>query len=125
MSAKTRCFDPNNAHFDRYGGRGIAMCKEWRHDFAAFLAHVGPKPTPQHSLDRWPNNDGNYEVGNVRWATRKEQALTRSTTIRFRTIDDDVVSLKDVARILAINQIVLKRRFIRSGVLHTKAAAAF
>src|ERR1043165_874637 len=73
--AKQRCHNPKNTQFHRYGGRGIRMCDEWRRDFLAFLAHMGPKP-PGHTLDRI-NNDGNYEPGNVRWATPKQQANNR------------------------------------------------
>ena len=76
---KTRCTNPKYNEFHRYGGRGIRVCDEWMHDFAAFAAHVGPRPTSQQSLDRFPNNDGNYEPGNVRWATRSEQRANRSS----------------------------------------------
>lgn len=69
---KRRSFNPNSGHYHRYGGRGIVMCEEWCNSFEAFYAHVGPSPSPKHSLDRVDNNKG-YEPGNVRWATQKEQ----------------------------------------------------
>jgi hypothetical protein len=73
---KSRCFDVNHHAYDDYGGRGIRMHSAWIHDFQAFYNYVGPRPSPQHSLDRI-NNDGNYEPGNVRWATRAEQNTNR------------------------------------------------
>ena len=76
-NAITRCHNPNATRFKNWGGRGIIVCDEWRESYPAFLAHVGRKPTPKHSLDRWPNPDGHYEPGNVRWATGIEQANNR------------------------------------------------
>ena len=63
----TRCTNPNCRKWHLYGGRGITICEEWRHDFLAFLEHVGPRPSNKHSIDRI-DPDGNYEPGNVRWA---------------------------------------------------------
>lgn len=74
--AKNRCLNPTNAAFERYGGRGIRFSEAWKNDFAAFYAHIGPRPSPSHSLDRI-ENDGHYEPGNVRWATKHEQSLNR------------------------------------------------
>ena len=64
-----RCEQPSYTGFRYYGGRGISVCERW-HTYENFLADMGRKPTAKHSIDRWPNNDGNYEPGNVRWATR-------------------------------------------------------
>ncbi len=68
-----RCETPTNSKFRYYGGRGIRVCERWA-SFEAFLADMGPRPSIKHSIDRFPNNDGNYEPGNCRWATATEQA---------------------------------------------------
>jgi hypothetical protein len=76
--AKQRCTNPNDKGYKNYGGRGI----EFRFDsFEEFYACLGPKPTPLHSIDRI-NNDGHYEAGNVRWATRSEQNKNRRSLPR-------------------------------------------
>jgi hypothetical protein len=74
---KSRCLNPNTDNYPRWGGRGIKIHEPWIHDFTAFLRDVGPRPSPLHSLDRWPNPNGNYEPGNVRWATKLEQTENR------------------------------------------------
>lgn len=76
---KQRCFNPKNHKYRIYGERGITVCDEWKNDFRAFyefvskLPHFGEKG---YSIDRIDVN-GNYEPGNVRWATAKEQQLNR------------------------------------------------
>lgn len=66
---KARCFSPSNGQYKYYGGRGITMCDEWVNDMYAFVDYVGPKPGPEYTVDRI-DSDGNYEPGNVRWATK-------------------------------------------------------
>lgn len=73
-----RCSDPRNENYPNYGGRGIAVCERWR-DFTAFLEDLGDC-APGLTIDRI-DNDGHYEPGNVRWATRKEQQRNKSTTM--------------------------------------------
>lgn len=68
-----RCTNQHSKSWPNYGGCGIAVYDRWRNSFDDFLADVGPRPSPSHSLDH-RDNDGHYEPGNVRWATPQEQA---------------------------------------------------
>lgn len=70
-----RCADKSDMN---YGGRGIQMSPEWRYSFERFLADLGPKPSPAHSVDRIDVN-GDYCKENCRWATPQEQALNTRT----------------------------------------------
>lgn len=76
LQMKQRCFNPNDDKYADYGGRGITVKEPWLSDFEAFRRDMGPRPSDEHSVDR-VNNDGNYEPGNCRWATRLEQAANR------------------------------------------------
>lgn len=67
-----RCYDRRNASFPQYGRKGIIVCERW-HDFESFLGDMGPRPSLDYSLDRYPDGKGNYEPGNCRWATKPEQ----------------------------------------------------
>jgi hypothetical protein len=94
---RQRCYYQKHAHYHLYGGRGITVHESWINDFPAFLAYIGKRPSPTHSLDRWPNKDGNYEPGNVRWATRAEQGRNRRNNV-FVTFKGETLCLQDWAR---------------------------
>ncbi len=84
-AAKERCHNPASKDYPRYGGKGISMCDEWRNSFEAFHAHMGSRPADT-TLDRYPDQSGNYEPGNCRWATTIEQNRNRrsSVTVEWR-----------------------------------------
>lgn len=73
IGMKERCFNPKHPAWRLYGGRGITVCDRWKDSFENFMADVGPRPSLKHSIDRFPDGNGNYEKSNVRWADAKMQ----------------------------------------------------
>lgn len=94
-----RCTSPKDIGYYRYGGRGIKVYDAWMNSFDTFLADVGMKPTPLHSLDRIDNN-GNYEPGNVRWATNAQQQSNRRDSSEHVGVVWDKIGLRWVASLM-------------------------
>jgi hypothetical protein len=80
---KKRCYLKSHHNYPNYGARGIIVCNRWKDNFDMFLQDMGPKPTPEHTLDRI-NPNGNYEPSNCRWATPMEQARTKRNAINIQ-----------------------------------------
>ena len=119
QNAIRRCYDRNADQYPYYGGRGIAVCERWRNSFEHFLADMGHRPAGL-TLDRM-DPDGNYEPGNCRWATRREQSRNRRSTIWVRHEGDDL-TLKEYATALALPYKRLHKRV--SAGMAPKAAAS-
>ncbi len=103
--AKRRCLNPNSGHFHYYGGRGIKFLFD---NFEEFLAHIGPKPGKEYSLDRI-DNSGNYEYGNVRWATQKNQCRNKRNN-RYLTYQNETLCVTDWAERLGLNRTTIRKR---------------
>lgn len=123
-----RCCNPKRKGYLLYGGRGITFYEPWRNSYPQFLADVGRRPSPKHSLDRFPNKNGNYEPGNVRWATPTEQARNQNSN-KIITINGVSRCISEWAEISGVSKDTLCYR-LRAGykseelLLKGKAARA-
>jgi hypothetical protein len=108
---KDRCQNPHAPEYKNYGGRGIQVCREWLDSFEAFMRDVGERPGPGYSLERI-NNGGNYEPGNVKWATSAEQTRNKRVN-HMLTLHGETRCLTDWARVLGLNPKTLSNRLLK------------
>lgn len=120
-----RCYHTNHMHYGNYGGRGIVVHERYRNTetgIVNLIADIGERPGPQWSLDRFPDNDGNYEPGNIRWATASQQQRNRSTnaTVIFQ---GRVRLILELAEEYGLKYTTLKARIRRGHPIEEALAA--
>jgi hypothetical protein len=108
-----RCYRPEARGYERYGGRGIAVCDRWQHSFEAFYADMGDRPGPRYQLDR-RDNDGNYARGTCRWATAVEQGRNKSTNKRFAWRGERL-TVGEIAERVGMREGLLRQRVSRGA----------
>lgn len=113
LNMRARCYNSKNNRFHLYGKIGVKVCARWLADFEDFLSDVGMRPTAEHSLDRFPNKNGNYEPGNVRWATQIEQNNNRRSN-RLLEFEGEIHTLAEWERIKGFGRGCLHAR-LKSG----------
>ncbi len=120
VSMIRRCHDKKNCNYRLYGARGITVCERWRESFQAFMDDMGKRPEGVYpsgrsrlSIDRFPNNDGDYEPGNCRWAVGLQQGNNKRTNV-FLSFDGKNLTLMEWSRVLKMAHPTLRAR-IRSG----------
>lgn len=82
-----RTTNPKNKDYKNYGGRGITVCDLWRDSFEAFYMMMGPKPSPDYTIERVDYNKG-YEPGNCTWASREDQTRNKRDNIHVELFGD-------------------------------------
>lgn len=115
----TRCTNQGAESYQRYGARGITVCDRWRHSFQNFLADMGKRPSTKHSIDRWPDTNGNYEPLNCRWATPTEQQNNKNNNRRM-TFYGKTLTATEWSRISQVSVSVIFMR-LRAGWSNQRA----
>lgn len=105
-----RCTRPCVNDYARYGGAGIVVCSRWR-AFENFLADMGERPSPRHTIDRIDGTKG-YEPGNCQWATMEEQQNNKRSN-RLLTFGGKTMSISRWARHIGMNKVTLRGRLER------------
>jgi hypothetical protein len=127
-SMLNRMTHPVSFGYDHYKKRGITLCDRWRYGengksgFECFLADMGPRPSPEMTVDRI-DNDGNYEPGNCQWATRKQQAANRSTSKYFNYYGEKL-TVNEIVERTGLSKEMLRHRLLRAGWTVEEAVTA-
>jgi len=109
---RQRCENSNHPEYKNYGGRGISVSPEWL-SFTVFYEDMGPRPSAKHELDRIDNN-GNYQKGNVRWATRTQQCANTRKTVLIEVSPGEFLPREVAAKKFGLSPSTLRYR-LRSG----------
>jgi hypothetical protein len=110
---RRRCLNTTRKDYARYGGRGITICDRWINSFANFLADMGPRPSPQHSIER-RDNDAGYSPENCFWATPIEQGRNKRDTA-WLTLNGVRRSLAEWAEVTGIDSNTIFMRIHNCG----------
>lgn len=109
-----RCENENAPSYGYYGEEGVTVCKEWRESFAAFLASMGPRPSPDHSIERLDETRG-YELGNCLWATRETQMNHRRNCVTL-TARGQTLTIAQWARRTGLSRSTIMHRLLSGKV---------
>ena len=120
-SMKTRVSNPNSESFKYYGAKGVKMCSAWFNDFVQFVKDVGERPSDDYTLDRFPDRKGDYEPGNVRWATAMQQSSNRDACV-YVELGGEEVTLSEYARRRGVKYFSLRNHMALTGKPHDEAA---
>lgn len=112
IDMRQRCENPKNRSYKNYGGRGIKVCRRWR-SFRNFLADMGKRPTPQHSIERIKNMRG-YSPSNCEWATKVQQLKNRRSWKRLKRPDTQRQTGNDRPYVTAVKCDMSPKRHVGS-----------
>ena len=111
---KQRCYNENDVAYDDYGGRKIQVCERWRNSFEAFQSDMGDRPSLLHSIDRYPDKDGDYEKSNCRWATPSQQNRNRRSNVLL-TFQGKTMCISEWAEFIGLPRKTLEKRLNHHG----------
>lgn len=111
---KDRCYNVNSDNYRHYGGRGIKVCARWLESFENFLSDMGDRPSMNHSVDRFPDKNGDYDPSNCRWATQKQQTRNQKNNVSIQH-DGHTLTIIEWAEKLNIRYSMLRWK-LKSGM---------